>query len=83
MAKYKRANLGYKTEEPIAVEKKQPSISYPTFYVRKKLPITKTDIGKIFDVKAKIKCIGLDQFTRTGEGKDSLDYTFEIREIQF
>ena len=80
MARLKRTNLGYKNEPPVEI-KKQSSISYPTFYTQKKLPVTKTDVGKTFDVKAKIKFVGLDQ--RTGEGKDNFDYRFEIRDIQF
>lgn len=81
MAKFKRTNLGYKNEPCCTVEKKQSSVSYPTFYVQKKLPITKMDVGKTFDAKAKIKCTGLTQ--RAGEGKNNFDYTFEVRDIQF
>lgn len=75
MAKLKRTNLGYKNT-PIT---KQSSITYPTFYVQKKLPIVGADVGKSFDIKAKIKCIGF----RVGGDKDNFDYTFEIRDIQF
>lgn len=81
MAKYKRTNLGFKSKVETVTKSKEPSISYPTFYVRNKLPITAKDVGKTFDVQAKIKCVGLDQ--RIGEDKNNLDYTFEIREIQF
>lgn len=81
MAKYKRTNLGQKdrvTEMP----RKQPSkVHYPSFYVRKKLPLDKASIGKTFEVKAKIKLTGLDQ--NTYENRDDLNYTFDVINIEF
>ena len=79
MAKYKRTNLGTKENYEVSKQPKNKVI-YPSFYVRKKLPIDKKSIGKTFEVKAKIKLVGLDQ--RTNENKDDFDYTFDIINIE-
>lgn len=82
MAKYKRTNLGYKPSKDVPVSSTSNEIEYPSFYVRKKLPIGKDAVGKSFDVKAKIKLVGLDQSTQS-KGKESLDYRFEVINIAF
>lgn len=81
MAKYKRINLGRKSEEASeAVVKKK--INYPSFYVyNKKLPLKVSEVGKTFNVSAKIKFTGVTEESR--EGKESFSYDFEVREITF
>ena len=82
MAKYKRTNLGVKDKgvtECCAASKNK--VRYPSFYVRKKLPLDKTAIGKTFEVSAKIKLTGLNQ--STNEKSDDFDYTFDIINIEF
>jgi hypothetical protein len=78
---YKKINLGRKIEEdmPVKVEKKR--ISYPSFYVsRKRLPLKGEDVGKTFDISAKIKLVGIREENRNG--KESFSYDFEMQEIQ-
>ena len=79
MSKYKRTDLGIK-ENYEASKPPKNKVVYPSFYVRKKLPIDKKSIGKTFDVRAKIKLVGLDQ--RTSKNKDDFDYTFDIINIE-
>lgn len=81
MAKYKRTNLGVKDEYETVAKSPKNKVRYPSFYVRKKLPLDKTEIGKTFEVKAKVKLVGLEQ--RTNENSDDLDYNFDIINIQF
>ena len=82
MAKYKRINLGHKPEKIIEAVTEKREISYPTFYVHnKKLPLKGSDIGKTFDISAKIKFIGIREENR--EGSEEHSYDFEIREITF
>lgn len=80
MAKYKRTNLGTKENYEVSKPTKN-KVSYPSFYVRKKLPLDKTAIGKTFEVKAKVKLVGLDQ--NTSENRDDLNYNFDIINIEF
>ena len=82
MAKYKRTNLGVKDKgatECCASSKNK--VRYPSFYVRKKLPLDKTAIGKSFDVKAKIKLTGLN--LNSSERSEEFNYDFEIIDIEF
>jgi hypothetical protein len=81
MAKYKRTSLGVKDKLFTEMRPSKNKVTYPSFYVRKKLPIDKKGIGKTFEVKAKIKLTGLSQ--NTNEDKDSVDYTFDVIEIEF
>lgn len=81
MSKYKRTNLGVKDEIETSVRPSKNRINYPSFYVRKKLPLDKASIGKMFEVKAKVKLVGLNQ--RTNENSDDFDYNFDIINIQF
>ena len=80
MKDLKRTNLGTKESYEVSKSPKNQTV-YPSFYVRKKLPIDKKSIGKTFEVKAKIKLVGLDQ--RTSEKSDDFDYTFDIINIKF
>jgi len=81
--KHKRTNLGEK-EEPITETKRERSkVHYPSFYVRKKLSaISKTDIGKTFNVSAKIKLTGMRQ-DAMDVNKVNYNYDFDIIEIGF
>jgi hypothetical protein len=81
MAKYKRTNLGTKSEYDTVCTPAKNKINYPSFYVRKKLPLDKSAIGKTFEVKAKIKLVGLDQ--NTSEDRDDLNYNFNVINIEF
>jgi len=82
MAKYKRVSLGYKIKEEVTKVKPKSDMSYPTFYVHdKKLPLEEENIGKMLNVSARIKLVGLREENR--DGRKSLDYDFEIREITF
>jgi len=81
MAKYKRTNLGTKERYDAISEPVKNKVSYPSFYVRKKLSLDKSSIGKTFEVKAKIKLIGLDQ--NTSEDRDDLNYNFDVINIEF
>lgn len=79
--KYKRINLG-KKEQPIAKQTGTKTY-YPSFYVCKKLPIiSKTDIGKTFNVSAKIKLIGIRQ-DAMDVNKINYNYDFDVIEIGF
>ena len=81
MAKYKRTNLGTKDRcDTVSVPTKN-KVRYPSFYVNKKLPLDKTAIGKSFEVKAKVKLVGLDQ--NTSENSDDLNYNFDVINIEF
>jgi len=78
---YKRVNLGRKPKPVKEVEVKKPSIIYPTFYVNGiKLPLGGKDVGKTFDIVAKIKLVGVNE--RTSENKNDLNYDFEIQSMQ-
>jgi len=81
--KHKRTNLG-KKEGPITeIKREKNRTHYPSFYVSKKLPmISKTDIGKTFNVSAKIKLTGMRQ-DAMGVNKINYNYDFEIIEIGF
>jgi hypothetical protein len=81
MAKLKRTNLGTKEKYDAAAPSSKSETVYPRFYVCKKLPLEKNEIGKFFEVKAKIKFTGLNQ--RTNESSDDFDYNFEIINIEF
>jgi len=81
MAKFKRTNLGTKDRYDVISKPTKNKIIYPSFYVRKKLPLDKNSIGKTFEVKAKIKLVGLDQ--NTSESRDDLNYNFDIINIEF
>ena len=81
MAKYKRTNLGTKDRCETICKPAKNKIRYPSFYVNKKLPLDKTKIGKTFEVKAKIKLVGLDQ--NTSEDRDDLNYNFDVINIEF
>jgi len=81
MAKYKRTNLGVKDEIETVAKSSKNRTMYPSFYVRKKLPLDKTAIGKTFEVKAKVKFTGLNQ--RTDRNGDDFDYNFNIINIEF
>lgn len=81
MAKYKRTNLGTKEKYDAVCKPAKNKISYPSFYVRKKLSLDKTAMGKTFEVKAKIKLVGLDQ--NTDENGDNFNYTFNVINIEF
>ena len=81
MAKYKRTNLGTKNDVTECCSPPKNKMNYPSFYVRKKLPIDKKSIGKTFEVKAKIKLVGLNQ--STSENDDSFDYSFDVINIEF
>jgi len=81
-AKHKRTNLGEK-EEPITETKREKNrIHYPSFCVRKKLPIDKTNIGKTFNVSAKIKLTGMRQ-DAMDVNKVNYNYDFDVIEIGF
>jgi len=81
MTKYKRTNLGTKNRYDAVAKPTKNKIDYPSFYVRKKLPLDITAIGKSFEVKAKIKFVGLDQ--NTNENGDDLSYSFDVINIEF
>jgi len=82
MAKYKRTNLGVKDKDiPVCSTTSKNKIRYPSFYVRKKLPLDKKSIGKSFDVKAKIKFTGLSQ--NSSQRNDEFSYDFDIIDIEF
>ena len=80
MAKLKRTNLGTKQQYD-TVSTPSRKTTYPSFCVTKKLPLDKKEIGKSFEVKAKIKFTGLNQ--RTDESSDDFDYNFEVINIEF
>jgi len=78
---YKRINLGVKPKPIKNVEVKGPSITYPRFYIHDiKLPLTGKDVGKTFDITAKIKLTGVREENR-GNGTE-LNYDFEIQNMQ-
>ena len=81
MAKYKRTNLGTKNECDTACDPAKNKVNYPSFYVRKKLSLDKESMGKTFEIKAKIKLVGLDQSTNV-DG-DNFNYTFDVINIEF
>jgi len=80
MAKYKRTNLGTKENYEVLKQPKN-KVMYPNFYIKKKLSLVEKDVGKTFEVKAKIKLTGLNQ--STNENKNDFDYSFDIINIEF
>lgn len=81
MSKYKRISLGTKyRKDQVEISKK--TVSYPTLYIsNKKLPLKSSDVGKTFDVSAKMKFTGIREENRGG--KEEFSYDFEVREITF